>query len=137
MHAFDAFMSPGGVTERISCFIARYEPADRKHAGGGVDADEHIEVIEMAFEDALRLIAKGDHPRRQDDRAALPRARRGFAVSEPDDAALVEAGRKLFAGEADFFFAAAKVSGLPDTGEPEIAFAGRSNVGKSPRSSTR
>ncbi len=43
----------------------------------------------------------------------------------------LEAGRKLFAGAADFFFAAAKVSGLPPTGAPEIAFAGRSNVGKS------
>ena len=58
-HAFDAFMSPGGITERISCFTARYSPADRKHAGGGVDADEHIEVIEAPFEDALRLIASG------------------------------------------------------------------------------
>ena len=59
-HAFDAYMSPGGVTERISCFTARYSPQDRKHAGGGVDADEHIEVIEMAFEEALRLISTGD-----------------------------------------------------------------------------
>ncbi len=47
------------------------------------------------------------------------------------DAAFLEAGRKLFAGEADFFFAAAKANGLPPTGAPEIAFAGRSNVGKS------
>jgi GTP-binding protein len=47
------------------------------------------------------------------------------------DAEFLEAGRKLFAGEADFFFAAAKADGLPETGAPEIAFAGRSNVGKS------
>ena len=47
-HAFDAFMSPGGMTERISCFTARYTPEDRKSAGGGVDADEHIEVVEIA-----------------------------------------------------------------------------------------
>ena len=47
------------------------------------------------------------------------------------DAAFLEAGRKLFAGEAEFFFAAAKADGLPETGAPEIAFAGRSNVGKS------
>ena len=59
IHAFDAFMSPGGVTERISCFTARYDPEDRKHAGGGVDADEHIEVIETPFEQALALIAQG------------------------------------------------------------------------------
>jgi GTP-binding protein len=49
----------------------------------------------------------------------------------PDDAALIEAGRKLFAGPCDFFFAAANSDGLPPIGAPEIAFAGRSNVGKS------
>jgi GTP-binding protein len=43
----------------------------------------------------------------------------------------IEAGRKLFAGECDFFFAAARSDGLPPIGAPEIAFAGRSNVGKS------
>jgi GTP-binding protein len=42
-----------------------------------------------------------------------------------------EAGRKLFAGECAFFFAAARSDGLPPVGAPEIAFAGRSNVGKS------
>jgi GTP-binding protein len=42
-----------------------------------------------------------------------------------------EAGRKLFAGPCDFFFAAAQAEGLPPVGPPEVAFAGRSNVGKS------
>ena len=42
-----------------------------------------------------------------------------------------EAGRKLFAGPCDFFFAAAQADGLPPVGPPEVAFAGRSNVGKS------
>ena len=42
-----------------------------------------------------------------------------------------EAGRKLFAGPCDFFFAAARSDGLPPVGPPEVAFAGRSNVGKS------
>jgi len=49
----------------------------------------------------------------------------------PDEAALIEAGRKFFAGPCDFFFAAAKSDALPPIGAPEIAFAGRSNVGKS------
>jgi GTP-binding protein len=40
-------------------------------------------------------------------------------------------GRKLFAGPCGFAFAAASVEGLPPIGAPEIAFAGRSNVGKS------
>jgi GTP-binding protein len=51
--------------------------------------------------------------------------------AEQQNAALIEAGRKLFAGPCDFFFAAAKSDGLPPIGAPEIAFAGRSNVGKS------
>ena len=47
------------------------------------------------------------------------------------DANWTEAGRKLFAGPCDFFFAAARSDGLPPSGAPEVAFAGRSNVGKS------
>jgi GTP-binding protein len=47
------------------------------------------------------------------------------------DATLIEAGRKLFAAPCDFFFAAATPGDLPPVGAPEIAFAGRSNVGKS------
>jgi GTP-binding protein len=50
--------------------------------------------------------------------------------SEPDAEAM-EAGCKLFAGPCDFFFAAARSDGLPPLGAPEVAFAGRSNVGKS------
>ncbi|HEX9170462.1 MAG TPA: ribosome biogenesis GTP-binding protein YihA/YsxC [Roseiarcus sp.] len=42
-----------------------------------------------------------------------------------------EAGRKLFAAPSEFIFAAARSDGLPPVGPPEIAFAGRSNVGKS------
>ncbi len=42
-----------------------------------------------------------------------------------------EAGRKLFAGACEFIFAAARSDGLPPVGAPEVAFAGRSNVGKS------
>jgi GTP-binding protein len=48
-----------------------------------------------------------------------------------EDPALTEAGRKLFAGEAGFFFAAVDIDGLPPMKGLEIAFAGRSNVGKS------
>ena len=42
-----------------------------------------------------------------------------------------EAGRRLFAGAAEFYWAAAKPDGLPAPRGLEIAFAGRSNVGKS------
>ena len=49
---------------------------------------------------------------------------------EPDHAAL-EAGRLLFAGECGFVAAAAELERLPPASLPEIAFLGRSNVGKS------
>jgi len=42
-----------------------------------------------------------------------------------------EAGKKLFAGACEFIFAANAINQLPPAGAPEIAFAGRSNVGKS------
>jgi len=48
-----------------------------------------------------------------------------------DDEDFIERGRKLFAGPCEFFFASAALGDLPPMGAPEIAFAGRSNVGKS------
>ncbi len=47
------------------------------------------------------------------------------------DAALVEEGRLLFAGPCDFVHGASTPKSLPEVSGPEIAFAGRSNVGKS------
>lgn len=49
----------------------------------------------------------------------------------PFDAATLEIGRRLFAGPAEFFWATAKIDGLPPMQGVEVAFAGRSNVGKS------
>ena len=43
----------------------------------------------------------------------------------------IEAGRKLFAGPCDFMLGVVCLDGLPDEDGPEVAFAGRSNVGKS------
>jgi GTP-binding protein len=55
------------------------------------------------------------------------------AQSSPQeaDAAALEAGRLLFAAECQFFFGAQKLDQLPPLAGTEIAFAGRSNVGKS------
>jgi GTP-binding protein len=50
---------------------------------------------------------------------------------EAERAALIEAGRLLFARPCAFFHAAQKTEQLPPPGLPEIAFCGRSNVGKS------
>jgi len=51
-------------------------------------------------------------------------------AASPDSAAL-EAGRLLFAGECTFFFGAQKLEQVPPPAGTEMAFAGRSNVGKS------
>jgi GTP-binding protein len=48
-----------------------------------------------------------------------------------DPVDLIEEGRLLFVREAEFFWAAASADSLPPISRPEIAFAGRSNVGKS------
>ena len=47
------------------------------------------------------------------------------------DAELIEQGRRLFAGDWRFVFASPSIETLPPMGGLEIAFAGRSNVGKS------
>jgi GTP-binding protein len=49
----------------------------------------------------------------------------------PDDAVAIEAGRRLFAQDCRFVAGSDRIEALPPVGLPEIAFAGRSNVGKS------
>ena len=59
-HVFDAYMSPGSVTERLHFFAAPYVPADRTGDGGGLDDEgEDIEVLELDFADALAGITDG------------------------------------------------------------------------------
>lgn len=53
------------------------------------------------------------------------------ARTPEDREALIEAGRLLFARPCRFFFAAQRIDQLPSAGVPEVAFCGRSNVGKS------
>ncbi len=54
-----------------------------------------------------------------------------MTASDTEQAGLTEAGRLLFAGAADFIAAAPSIGVLPAMDGVEIAFAGRSNVGKS------
>lgn len=58
---YDAFMSPGSVTERIHFFIGEYEAGDRIGEGGGlVEEGEDIEVLELGFEQAIAMVASGE-----------------------------------------------------------------------------
>ena len=58
---FEAYMSPGSVTERLHFFVGEYEPHDKVSAGGGVHAEgEDIEVLELNFERALAMGASGE-----------------------------------------------------------------------------
>jgi GTP-binding protein len=52
-------------------------------------------------------------------------------MTPEEEAAALEAGRLLFAAECTFFFGAQKLEQVPPPAGLEIAFAGRSNVGKS------
>lgn len=53
------------------------------------------------------------------------------STTKPYDAEEIEAARKLFEGPWDFVWASTKIDDLPPMVGQEIAFAGRSNVGKS------
>lgn len=57
---FEAFMSPGSVTEKLYFFVAEYDAASKVGAGGGVAAEgEDIEVLELDFDRAMAMIADG------------------------------------------------------------------------------
>jgi nudix-type nucleoside diphosphatase (YffH/AdpP family) len=58
---FEAFMSPGSVTERLFFYVGEYDDSLRVDDGGGLASDgEDIEILELDFERALRMIETGD-----------------------------------------------------------------------------
>jgi GDP-mannose pyrophosphatase NudK len=58
---FEAYMSPGSVSEILYFFIAEYSSSMKVHEGGGVAHEqEDIEVIETGFEQALSMIETGE-----------------------------------------------------------------------------
>ena len=57
---FGAYMSPGSVTEILYFFIAEYTKEMKETEGGGVDEGEDIEVLEYNFDQALKMVAKGE-----------------------------------------------------------------------------
>jgi nudix-type nucleoside diphosphatase (YffH/AdpP family) len=57
---FEAFMSPGAVTEKLHFFVAEYEATMRVGSGGGIASEgEEIEVLELPIDQALAMIADG------------------------------------------------------------------------------
>jgi nudix-type nucleoside diphosphatase (YffH/AdpP family) len=57
---FEAFMSPGAVTEKIHFFVAEYDPSMRVGSGGGIASEgEDIEVLELPIDQALAMIGDG------------------------------------------------------------------------------
>jgi nudix-type nucleoside diphosphatase (YffH/AdpP family) len=57
---FEAFMSPGSVTEKLHFFVAEYQPDMRIGNGGGIASEgEDIEVLELPIDQAMNMIADG------------------------------------------------------------------------------
>jgi GDP-mannose pyrophosphatase NudK len=56
---FEAYMSPGSVTEMLHFFVAEYSCAQRTESGGGVE-EEDIDVLEMPFAQAMAKLASGE-----------------------------------------------------------------------------
>jgi nudix-type nucleoside diphosphatase (YffH/AdpP family) len=58
---FEAFMSPGSVTEKLHFFVAEYDSAAKKDDGGGLHQEgEDIETLELGLEEALNKIKTGE-----------------------------------------------------------------------------
>lgn len=57
---FEAYMSPGAVTEIIHFYIAQYSDSDKVGEGGGLASEqEEIEVMEVDFDKAYNMIKSG------------------------------------------------------------------------------
>jgi nudix-type nucleoside diphosphatase (YffH/AdpP family) len=58
---FEAYMSPGSVTEILYFFVAEYSKDMRVGNGGGIEEEqEHIEVLEIPFDQAFAMINTGE-----------------------------------------------------------------------------
>jgi len=57
---YEAYMSPGSVTEILYFFIAEYSKDMKESEGGGVDEDEDIDVLELKFSEAWSMMERGE-----------------------------------------------------------------------------
>lgn len=57
---FEAYMSPGSVTEKLYFYLAEYHSQDQTGQGGGIKSEgEDIDVLEVTLDEALRGIETG------------------------------------------------------------------------------
>ncbi|MEP2059019.1 MAG: GDP-mannose pyrophosphatase NudK [Maribacter litoralis] len=58
---FQTYMSPGSVTEILYLFVGEYDESMKIGEGGGAeDETENIEVLELDFNDAMKMVASGE-----------------------------------------------------------------------------
>jgi nudix-type nucleoside diphosphatase (YffH/AdpP family) len=58
---FELYSTPGAVTEKIHYFVAEYNDEMKISAGGGLEEEhEEIEVLEINFDTALKMVSKGE-----------------------------------------------------------------------------
>jgi len=58
---FEAYMSPGSVTEMLYFFVAEYSASMKVHEGGGIEHEqENIEVLEISFHQAIEMMENGE-----------------------------------------------------------------------------
>ncbi|MEF3078952.1 NUDIX domain-containing protein [Winogradskyella poriferorum] len=58
---YSAFATPGGSTERFSCFVGEYTGEMKINEGGGLDTEnEDIEILEIPFTKAIEMMANGN-----------------------------------------------------------------------------
>ena len=58
---FEAYVSPGSVTEVLYFFIAAYSKSMKVNEGGGIEHEqEDIEVLEIGFDKAMQMIEDGE-----------------------------------------------------------------------------
>ncbi|RYY01220.1 MAG: GDP-mannose pyrophosphatase [Gammaproteobacteria bacterium] len=58
---FDAYMSPGSVTEKLYFFVAEYDANSKVSDGGGMENEgEDIDVLEIGIDESLAMINSGE-----------------------------------------------------------------------------
>jgi GDP-mannose pyrophosphatase NudK len=57
---YEAYMSPGSVTEILYFFVAEYSKDQKVNEGGGVEGEENIEVLEIPFSKAWQMMESGE-----------------------------------------------------------------------------